>query len=282
MKKKAIGLLLAGCLTLSLTACKETPEAIVIQKDADRLEEQAKQEPQDNSLREIVRNLPDNYLWQDKSEDGTVSISAKAKIQVPDLDAMPSYAVESQVWTQADVDRFLDLFFPEEDVYDPDTIITGKDEYMEDILSLQEMLATGIDAKTGNPLSDDNRKTTEDYIAYLQELYEKAPGKIQPPELSSRIPQPGALDNWGNVLTVCDLENQRHLQIGTGGTNTIQDAFVFYLDDDNFSACSDLNLKNGKEILPEASLPRKQRIFPFPLRMLRRWLRIPLAHWTKI
>lgn len=263
-KRKVIGLLLMGALLLSQTACKKTPEPLVVQKDADRLEEQAQQEPQDNSLREITKNLPDNYPWQDKSEDGTVSISTRAKIQVPSLDAMPSYAVESQVWEQADVDRFIDLFFPGEDVYDPDTIVHGKDYYLEHILALQEMLATGIDNKTGSPLDDDNRKSAEDHIAYLQGLYDAAPEKTQPPELSSRLLHPGATEEYGRFLDVCDLENQRTLQISTGGTDTVQDASISYTDYQNFSACGGLNLNenNGRELLQGESLPPEAENIP--------------------
>lgn len=259
MKKKTIGLLLVGILVLSLTACKKTPDPLVVQKDSDRLEQQAQQEPQGNSLRDIAKNIPERYIWQSTSEDGSVTITADAEIKIPDGDSIGSYSVAEQAWSQDEADRFLSMYFPDEDIYDANSVVLGKDYYAEQIIETQEMLATGI-GYDGMKLDDypGLRKSCEDNLAKLQEWYDAAPEKtipIQPSDGQIR-PYDNPDAEPGEFLSICDSQEQRFLYFAAGGPDSLWGAHISYLDIQRGNACNSGELMHhGTEILPGQPLP---------------------------
>ena len=79
MKKKYICLLLAGMLCVSLTACARTPsQALVAQKNNERLEETAKATPQEGTeLKDVAEATTSTYDLDYKSDDGKVTIKAE-------------------------------------------------------------------------------------------------------------------------------------------------------------------------------------------------------------
>ena len=83
---------MAIALCLALTACAKTPEqALVAQKNNERLEEAAKEGPKDgNSLKDIAASTSSTYDYQYEAEDGKVKITAdQVPVTLPEKDTIP-------------------------------------------------------------------------------------------------------------------------------------------------------------------------------------------------
>lgn len=91
MKQKIVCLLaLAACF--SITACEKTPDkSLVTQKNIDRLEEAAKEKPEDGStLKDIIETTTDTYSFNYESDDKKIKITAdNVQVTLPTKDTIP-------------------------------------------------------------------------------------------------------------------------------------------------------------------------------------------------
>lgn len=97
MKKKTVSILaITLVFGFTMTGCAKTPDqALVAQKNNERLEEAAKAEPQDGtSLQEVAATTTSNYDFSYSSKDGRISIQAdQVPVTIPVKDTIPMYHV---------------------------------------------------------------------------------------------------------------------------------------------------------------------------------------------
>lgn len=113
MKQKIVCLLaLAACF--SMTACEKTPDkSLVTQKNIDRLEEAAKEKPEDGStLKDIIETTTDTYSFNYESDDKKIKITAdNVQVTLPTKDTIPMYHVKCGGISQEVTDKVYDYFF---------------------------------------------------------------------------------------------------------------------------------------------------------------------------
>ncbi len=115
MKRKIV-CLMAAIMCFSMTACEKTPDkSLVTQKNIDRLEEAAKEDPKDGStLKDIIETTTDTYDFNYESDDGKVKIVAdNVPVTLPTKDTIPMYHVKSGELSQEIADKMYDYFFPD-------------------------------------------------------------------------------------------------------------------------------------------------------------------------
>lgn len=166
MKRKAI-FLMALVVGLSLTACEKSPEQkLVAQKNQERLEAAAKEEPKEGStLKDVAATASAIYEYHYENEAGTVKIDAnQAPVTIPLKDSIPMYHVYCGEFTQELVDKVYDYFFPDGEAY----VTTGtdftKDDCEKRILEFKQTIAN---IRDDEELTESER---EEIIAYHEEM----------------------------------------------------------------------------------------------------------------
>lgn len=177
-KKKYSSLLLAGMLCVSLTACAETPsQALVAQKNNERLEETAKAEPKEGTeLKDVAKATASTYDLDYKSDDGKVTIKAdQAPVTLPEKDTIPMYHVYCGEISQDVATKLYNYFLPEGGYTTTGTDFT-KAKVDQSILETKQEIAKYKDDDT---LSDEEKqdmiKTQEEILASLEESRKDAP-----------------------------------------------------------------------------------------------------------
>lgn len=179
MKKKTISILaITLVFGLTMTGCAKTPDqALVAQKNNERLEEAAKAEPQDGtSLQEVAATTTSTYDFTYSSEDGRISIQAdQVPVTLPVKDTIPMYHVSCGEIPQEVADKVYDYFFPEGGY-----TFTGTDRTRakidEEILELQQGMATvKDDAHLPDEEKEEYIQNLEGMLADLQEQRKDAP-----------------------------------------------------------------------------------------------------------
>ena len=177
MKKKYTGSM-AIFLCLALTACAKTPEqALVAQKNNERLEEAAKEGPKDgNSLKDIAASTSSTYDYQYEAEDGKVKITAdQVPVTLPEKDTIPMYHVESGKIPQELTTKIYDYFFPDGAYTTTGTDMT-KDEIDKRILEMKQTIANYRDDEE---ITEEERESiiqhNQEILASLEEERKTAP-----------------------------------------------------------------------------------------------------------
>ena len=177
-KKKYSSLLLAGMLCVSLTACARTPsQALVAQKNNERLEETAKAEPKEGTeLKDVAKATASTYDLDYKSDDGKVTIKAdQAPVTLPEKDTIPMYHVYCGEISQDVATKLYNYFLPEGGYTTTGTDFT-KAKVDQSILETKQEIAKYKDDDT---LSDEEKqdmiKTQEEILASLEESRKDAP-----------------------------------------------------------------------------------------------------------
>ena len=177
MKKKHISSM-AIALCLALTACAKTPEqALVAQKNNERLEETAKEGPKDgNSLKDIAASTSSTYDFQYEAEDGKVKITAdQVPVTLPEKDTIPMYHVECGEIPQELTTKLYDYFFPDGAYTTTGTAMT-KAEIDKRILEMKQTIANYRDDEE---ITEEERESiiqhNQEILASLEEDRKTAP-----------------------------------------------------------------------------------------------------------
>lgn len=191
--KKYITILLIIVMALSLTACQETPdEVVVVKKDMERMIEQATKETAGEETDEktvgqesIDLKLPEgNYVFSATGADGRLTIEADAPVSVPESGRLPMTRVSAAGFTQEQITGFFNYLFPDEKpaycANEDDLIIMTKDEIQQRIINIKKMISEGTIAEK-SIFSDEEEANSE--IARLEKLLQTAPDTIPEPEM---------------------------------------------------------------------------------------------------
>lgn len=144
--KRKIATLLVILMVLSITACQATPEEIiVVQKDTERLVEQAKDENIGTEVSEL--DLPEErYTYSNTAMEGQLVINVDAPVSLPASGKIPTARVAEKGFTQEQIYAFFNYLFGDEKVYiDTSTGNTPptKSELEELIVTYKKYIAEG-------------------------------------------------------------------------------------------------------------------------------------------
>lgn len=179
--KRKIATLLVILMVLSITACQATPEEIiVVQKDTERLVEQAKDENIGTEVSEI--DLPEErYTYSNTAMEGQLVINVDAPVSLPASGKIPTARVAEKGFTQEQIYAFFNYLFGDEKVYiDTSTGNTPptKSELEELIVTYKKYIAEGTVEQ--NTLYTEEE--LQDEIALLEEELKTAPETVDPSE----------------------------------------------------------------------------------------------------
>ncbi len=240
--KRLLSLVLTCAVLCGLAACTETPDTpLVAQKDIDRLLEKAQQTPDGNALSDIVRSLPDEYIWTTSAYQGRVTADVHADVTTPDRKTMPTYRVKAGEFTQEQVDAMVNRLYGGETIYDEpmERAVVLKANFDREIARYQAILDEGSEGKAwkcyalyfegdGQVTEERVRLDLEEVIMSLQAERETAPENMSDVlEVSD-----GVLSN--GVLNVSNEEQDR-LTIGSSGAGDSSASGVFYYRHDMIS-----------------------------------------------
>ena len=162
--KRILCTLMSIIMIASLVACQPTPDKpVVIQKDADRLLNSARNGAGEEWLREQY-GIPEHYQYEFK--EGKLSISVDARVIVPDSDRMPIYRVRQTAFTQEIVDSFYQELIGDTEMWLYQS--PSKEDILDQILRVKRQIAE-IEA---NPQSADEYFDLAFYESTLEELDE--------------------------------------------------------------------------------------------------------------
>lgn len=236
MKQKIVCLLVAAAC-FSMTACEKTPDkSLVTQKNIDRLEEAAKEKPEDGStLKDIIETTTDTYSFNYESDDKKIKITAdNVQVTLPTKDTIPMYHVKCGGISQEVTDKVYDYFFPEGAYSTTGTDVT-KEALDKEIMSLKQYNAT---VKDDTQMSEEEREETiqqnEDLIQKCEEDKKTAPDESTlktVPKDSTYVDQ-----EWQTLggtemvkgLTVNSEDSKRSLNVVSADDDSSMTSFLRY------------------------------------------------------
>lgn len=169
--KKMISAFMILIMLSSLAACQPTPdEAIVVQKDVERMVEQAGSSENGAPMNALA--IPaGEYSFACSGLDGRLSITVRATVQHPDTAAMPIIRVKKAGFSQAAVTGIFNYLFPHEKPYDLSGNTRTKEVVATEILHMKNRLADGSYASDLGFGEEEYREM----IAALEAEYRLAP-----------------------------------------------------------------------------------------------------------
>jgi len=130
-------LILAGVIAAAaiITGCQATPEEqIVVQKDMQQMVEKAASEDgkkEGATLAEYL-NAPKTYTALFDGYNGSLTVSADAKVTIPDSEGISVTRVKKRYFTQEEADRMINVFLQGAELYKADMTLTKSE--IQDIL----------------------------------------------------------------------------------------------------------------------------------------------------
>ncbi len=154
-----------------LTSCQPTPEQnVVVEKDTERMVEQAMPESKQEDIPTIGELVSeDRYVYEETGADGKLTLTMDAEIVVPDVDYMPIAEVSKDIFTQEQVSKMFNYFFPSGEATIDMPQVELKSDIERAILETKQELAKTEDAT--------QRKELEDQIEWMEEYYLEAPAE---------------------------------------------------------------------------------------------------------
>lgn len=193
--KRIWAVLLCLVILIVLPACQPTPQkATVVQKDSERLIEQAQKDAsdidkvtgdtsgesdvdsQDNSTRISLSEqygIPESYEFEDEGADGILRIDVDAQVIAPDQDAMPIYRVKAGEFSQETVSALFNALCGDTKMY----INSGqrtKDQIQEQIISIKKRIEDIKD----NPEMAEELEFAKEFLPKVEQEYENAPETV--------------------------------------------------------------------------------------------------------
>ncbi len=122
--KRIVIVVLCIIVTVSFCACQPSPEqATVVQKNSERMIEEAQKGPADSSDSVMIVSLsdqygiPETYAYDTQGADGLLNIHVDAQVVVPDGSAIPIYRVKAAEFSQETVSAFFDSLCGDAEMY---------------------------------------------------------------------------------------------------------------------------------------------------------------------
>ena len=177
--KRFTAILLSIFTLFALTACQPTPEAaVVVQKDTDRMVEQAANMENGQTLSDL--SIPEGrYVLDNETAGGRLKIHVDTKVRKPDVDSIPIRKAAITVFTQEQVTGIFNYLFPDEKPINQSYIRETKADIEKQIVLLRQRLEDKSYLNNGQ---------TEDemlaLIAAAEERYKTAPETLPAPAAS--------------------------------------------------------------------------------------------------
>ncbi len=178
--KRILAAVLGLITALLFCACQPTPEkAVVVQKDSERLLEDAQKDtansPEtsaDVSLQEQYA-IPETYQFEAQGADGLLNIHVDAQVVVPGTSAMPIYRVKKAQFSQGVVTALFGTLCGDAEMYVRSWERT-KEQIQEEILQIKK----GISEENQQFLDNGGLSGSEENIAMLEKQLKTAPETI--------------------------------------------------------------------------------------------------------
>lgn len=179
MKRSAVLLPCIIALFVFMVACQPTPtETVVIEKDTERMVEQAGEEEHGTRIETILGNTNRVELHAVGLE-GRLTINVDASVEVPNTDYMPILRVIPGYFTQESVSGIFNYLYPSQKPYDLTGSVPTKKDYEADLLRLKQQLSDESYKEDGY-----SEEEFLSVIADMQALYDAAPTESQSPKIS--------------------------------------------------------------------------------------------------
>ncbi len=177
--KRFTAILLSIFTLFALTACQPTPEAaVVVQKDTDRMVEQAANMENGQTLSDL--SIPEGrYVLDNETAGGRLKIHVDTKVRKPDVGSIPIRKAAITVFTQEQVTGIFNYLFPDEKPINQSYIRETRADIEKQIVLLRQRLEDKSYLNNGQ---------TEDemlaLIAAAEERYKTAPETLPAPAAS--------------------------------------------------------------------------------------------------
>jgi hypothetical protein len=178
--KRVTAALLSLTILLALSACQPTPEkGTVVQKDSDRMLEDAKKGPNSTDSGKTISlsqqyGIPETYAYDAQGADGLLNIHVDAQVVVPEGSAMPIYRVQQTAFSQETVSAFFDALCGDAEMYIPAEQMT-KEEIQQRIVNTRRYIAE----MEKDPEMSDMVEMSKNDLANLEAQLETAPDTVK-------------------------------------------------------------------------------------------------------
>ena len=223
--KRFTAILLSIFTLFALTACQPTPEAaVVMQKDTDRMVEQAVGDGESAAL-PLREQLAAPDMMNVTAEEDGFTILAHASVILPETDAIPVITVKAGSFSQELTNRLWDLLIGDKAMYKPCTEDDRtKAELEQAIINIQN----DIERIQHNEYYEENKALREAELEHLRKLYGAAPDIYEPaaatPEIEQYVDSSNpsrrfiGVDATDNAGTIFRLSNEAWYEaLGKGG-----------------------------------------------------------------
>lgn len=206
--KRILATILILLIVLLLAACQQTPQkAVVVQKDSDRLIEEAQKtgaasagnpaaSAAGKSLSEQY-GIPGSYTYDTQGAKGKLKVHVDAKVTVPQGSAMPIYRARQAKFTQEQVDAFWNALCGDAEMW----VYSGqrtKSQLKEQIVNIQKIIAD-LKNDSHNPQASDQLAMAEQGLAMVQKQLETAPDTLTEQRADGKLAQMTEVHTFGPV-----------------------------------------------------------------------------------
>lgn len=183
--KKKGSLIIAMALMTSLFGCADNPDSAIIKdKDFDKMIEEATDGEDSVNLNEMEEYINDNYdSYAVSLSDDTLNIKVDvdAKVDIPSSEQMSIYRVMQNDISQDFLDKAINTFAPDMQLYDGSILNVKTKEYIEQEMNYLKEYIKEIE-NNSDYSKDDKGELISEYRRNLKEfeaLYEDAPSSIE-------------------------------------------------------------------------------------------------------
>ena len=232
--KRTLAAVLGLIIVFLFCACQPTPEqAVVVQKDSDRLIEDAQKDIEesadnstDSSTAESLQKqygIPETYQFEAQGADGLLNIAVDAVVNVPQVCAMPIYRVMKAEFAQETVSAFFQALCGDAEMY----INSGqrtKDQIRDQIVNVRKRIADIKD----DPQMAEELAFAEEFLPKLEKELETAPETIVEERTYGELIEVAdteAADNSAAVEEGAEEESTEAIVISTNTTYTSLNAY---------------------------------------------------------
>ena len=188
MKRKNAGILaalLSGAVLLG--GCQETPDSVIVKpkgKEAiENYEEDKSREDSSEKQQGLREKLGIPETFQDKVvlEDGKVTLTTDAVIELPDAQSCSAIEVSAVPLTQEFMDKITQGLFPEEKMYSSDSyFVMTKEECQEKISEIKALMAQNPAESGGG--ENNSKENLQNMLEQYESAYADAPDTAEKTE----------------------------------------------------------------------------------------------------
>ena len=168
----------AVCMvTAFFSGCQENPDSsIVVNKDMDRLIEEAKKSDENSVNMEDIASIYETYQTTLSDESLGVTVNVDAKVDIPEVEQMSIFRVEQKKISQEFLDKVIGELVQGQTLYDAGVMLNTKTR--KDIEAEISDLKAEIQACEDNGGDEVAMSEYQQALDELQEEYENAPTQL--------------------------------------------------------------------------------------------------------